>query len=1302
MNLGELENLSMVEGKLSNTRTSDKRPLEGIGETFKRIKQSQKLTNEDKSVLVRWIDAFITVSTHPDTVGHDVAVIARAVNMHHCTKTCRKKGTNCRFKFPKPPSPKTIIQEQPKEGNEEKRNQSVAKGLETIRKVMEVLEDERNIEKIMSQFNKETETSAEMTKNRKIRINEVCILAGVSYQDYIEALEMTSTGYKVVLARDIDELQINPFNKEMLRAWNGNMDLQPVLDFFAVVTYVADYYAKDDTGMMELIKAATEDSSTKDVKDKMKQIANIFQMTRQIGEAEAVYRLIPSMTMSMSNIKCVFVPTGPKEERSVRWKKATDEQLNQVNAIRIADRDGLWFQQPDLLDKYFRRPADIKEITFSQFAKMYVGRSRKAEDEDEEAIDDHEEDDDDDDENKFNYIMTFKNNGSKGKKLPDIIKLSDPAPGEAQFMAKRTFPSALRFQKIKAENHKRFMLNELMLYCPLDDEVKEDEIEIKYNDLHGKKRKVDIIKNQVMEHLEGVQEARYHVAQMQKELDIDLDEVAAIDLDPAGYHDNEDCASEGDEENDNFQHCNPDQLNIGSDEPNEPALFRKIEMPSDDELKSMTRDLDFYQREVVNKSVKFARDIVKARKKGNKHPDGPLMMVSGGAGAGKSTVIRVVEKWVQKIVQKEGDSVDHPCVVKAAFTGCAATNIEASTLHSAFGFSFSNKHFSLSDKTRDKKRAAMQNLVLVIIDEISMVSADQLYMLDLRLQEIKERVGTVFGGVGVMVLGDLMQLKPIQGRMVFDTPSNPDFQATDALDSRWRKFESVLLEKNHRQGKDGKYADILNRVRIGDQTEEDLKELQKRVFKETSKGVKRADIYLGCKRNEVSEINMKYIKKLPGACITLKAKHHHPTQKNYKPQINKKDGNIANTAFQDEVLVKIGAKLMIINNIDVIDMLSNGQIGVLEEVIKSKDGAVEILVIRLKDSKAGKKNQDKFSHLKDKFPGCVFIERIQFQYNIRKKSGDVGSAAILIQFPVKVSNRVTAHKIQGNTLASPTKVAMDFRNAFQSAQTYVMLSRIQRIEQLYIVEELKDKMIMTNQNALRELRRLEETSINRNPTPWHQDKGNLIKVASLNCCSLYGHFIDIRNDEKLLQADVLHLQETSLAPDFPEERLELEGYTTSFIKIGRGKGIGSYTNEKVDHQILTTVGEPKLQVSKVSLLHKRSNQSNEIQLFNIYRSSDSRVEGLIDHLLDLVEVDKPTLITGDLNICNMKEPQNRLTMLLTRMGFKLLVNEATHIQGGHIDHAYWIDPAGGWQTPSIERYSPYYSDHDGLLITLKR
>ena len=49
-----------------------------------------------------------------------------------------------------------------------------------------------------------------------------------------------------------------------------------------------------------------------------------------------------------------------------------------------------------------------------------------------------------------------------------------------------------------------------------------------------------------------------------------------------------------------------------------------------------------------------------------------------------------------------------------------------------------------------------------------------------------------------------------------------------------------------------------------------------------------------------------------------------------------------------------------------------------------------------------------------------------------------------------------------------------------------------------------------------------------------------------------------------------------------------------------------------------------------------------------------------------------------------------------------MVTEATHIEGGWIDHAYWLDSARKWKTPALERYSPYYSDHDVLLITLEK
>ena len=93
-------------------------------------------------------------------------------------------------------------------------------------------------------------------------------------------------------------------------------------------------------------------------------------------------------------------------------------------------------------------------------------------------------------------------------------------------------------------------------------------------------------------------------------------------------------------------------------------------------------------------------------------------MVHGGAGAGKSTVINILAMYTQKILKQEGDNPDQPYVIKTAFTGCAASNIQGQTLNATFGFSFDNKYRSLSDKMRDKRRTELQNLKLVIIDEV--------------------------------------------------------------------------------------------------------------------------------------------------------------------------------------------------------------------------------------------------------------------------------------------------------------------------------------------------------------------------------------------------------------------------------------------------------------------------------------------------------------------------------------------------------------------------------------------------------
>ena len=218
-----------------------------------------------------------------------------------------------------------------------------------------------------------------------------------------------------------------------------------------------------------------------------------------------------------------------------------------------------------------------------------------------------------------------------------------------------------------------------------------------------------------------VEEARYYVEQVKKE--IDLTETAQ-NLDPALEQDNADCDEEVDAEHPDFIHIDPGQITTVTNTTPKPAvIYRRVEVPTDTKLKEITRSLDYWQREVMNVGIRYAKDIVKGRRNANSLQTPPIYMIHGGAGAGKSAVIEVEAPWMQKILQQEGNDIECPCVLKTAFTECAASNIEGQTLHGSFGFSFDNKHYSRSDKSRDQKRAMMKCLRIVIVDEISMVKS---------------------------------------------------------------------------------------------------------------------------------------------------------------------------------------------------------------------------------------------------------------------------------------------------------------------------------------------------------------------------------------------------------------------------------------------------------------------------------------------------------------------------------------------------------------------------------------------------
>ena len=184
---------------------------------------------------------------------------------------------------------------------------------------------------------------------------------------------------------------------------------------------------------------------------------------------------------------------------------------------------------------------------------------------------------------------------------------------------------------------------------------------------------------------------------------------------------------------------------------------------------------------------------------------------------------------------------------------------------------------------------------------------------------------------------------------------------------------------------------------------------------------------------------------MSGKLYEIKSVNFDSSREDFKPKVNEKDGSVGTTPFQDVLYLKIGTKIMVIHNVDTLDKITNGQLGVLIDVIHTKDHKIDKLVVKLKNESAGKMNRQKHPLLASKYQDCVFIERFSMQYNVRHKSGDIGFSATVVQFPVKVAFAVTAHKIQGASITSPSKVVLDLNSTFEPAQCYVMLSRVQQL-----------------------------------------------------------------------------------------------------------------------------------------------------------------------------------------------------------------------------------------------------------------
>ena len=427
------------------------------------------------------------------------------------------------------------------------------------------------------------------------------------------------------------------------------------------------------------------------------------------------------------------------------------------------------------------------------------------------------------------------------------------------------------------------------------------------------------------------------------------------------------------------------------------------------------------------------------------------------------------------------------------------------------------------------------------------------------------------------------------GRYIFQEPLCEAFHLPHLIDPLWQKFQALFLTYNHRQGKDRDFAEILNRMRTGEQTEEDCNVLNQRVRVDGDKDLPEDALFIAGTNDIVNKINLNRLENMEAELHRLVAFVTRAGKQLTKPPRRNKDGSIYNTPLQFQLDLKVGARVMLTYNVDVLDSLSNGALG---EVIgfEKKDGKIQTVLVRFDNPKVGKERRKKNSALlQRKYPNndVTSVEKMEFRFNMSKNPTSQNDFMVAVQIPLKLAFACTAHKIQGSTVLDPKKVIVDLLSVKEPAQGYVMGSRVQRLDQLFILNEFPTEKIYPSPAAIEELNHLQNKALNN----MEDQRINSNIIISLNIRSLVKHHSALCNDFQM-KAKVIALQETWCPVGQNPELLQMPGYNLHLVNSGHGKGIATYFS--AEFQQVEEVNREHYQMSKIT--------STEYDVVNVYCS----------------------------------------------------------------------------------------------------
>ena len=893
----------------------------------------------------------------------------------------------------------------------------------------------------------------------------------------------------------------------------------------------------------------------------------------------------------------------------------------------------------------------------------------------------------------------YEYNCEKKKRLPRFISLKS---GKWMKLRGKT---VLRFHKIKqTSNPHEYYFTEMQRYTSFlsDEELFPDNFK-KCLQLYTKKcEEIKYLKSTVLPHLESVTDGRERADEFLAEV--------GVEMDPMNEQNEDIAREEGEHDDDEMAVLDPGTSGVIRDtvETNIDRTYRKIDIEPEEDLQAKVRSLDKEQRTVIDHLVGFARNfkMYEERKAENPKPVSPLILVHGNAGTGKSHVIDILSQLLEKTFRRSGDSPEHPYILRLAFTGVAADLISGQTINKTLHLPHSNTIRPMTDKIRDLRRTQLQNLRVIIIDEISLVSSDQLHQIHFRLSQDIKQNGLPFGNVALICFGDLLQIKPVSGPFVFCMPSNPVFALNECQESLWKKFKPIELKTNHRSGEFRDYADLLNRVRTGDQNEDDIKQLNSRVLARNSLDVPKEAVFCSGENKIIDEYNLMNLNRLNGEIYSRTADVFSSNKKEIKSPKLDSSGIIHKTNIPFIVKLKIGARVMLTYNLDVTDSLCNGSMGEVVGFKRTGNNKIKYIMVKFDKETAGRDRRRTYNF--EEFQGATAIDLMEQEFEQGKAYSTTATA---INWPLKLSWGVTIHKMQGSNVFNPKAIILDLDCWLRPAMIYVALSRIQSITQLFILEKKKTSKYKNNYNegdkvptnmmkpwadAMDELARLRESDI----ATFLWEESTTFKIVSLNIVSLAKHMKDIQADKDMTKANIILLQETSFTSDMrPNAGYDLgPNFQKEFNSQGKGKGVAVYYPQ--DFQVTNQNKEETFQITTI--------ESEKLAITNVYRSSNASFNFCKDLriLLNNME-EKSHLIMGDFNFCLKNETNHNVKLLLEKYGYKSVNSvmhqpaQATQIKGRCLDQA-WVRIT--CENVQVEGYSVktcVYSDHEKTEVELK-